>query len=261
MGWIEASLRIAGRFESGEKAAYMDHFGLSPAQASQDQKAFVQEFNRLAGASVIDVTKRKLVVARISLLPPDPVFPIPNVVEWLSAALSSSFYRVQPVQRADPDLMILRSVVEAVREKFPLDIVYRSRSSGRSRKVVSPHVIVDVVDRLHARAYDHTRNEFSDFVLSRIEDSRPANPDVSFVHADKDEAWRRHVTIDVRAKPDLDGERLQAVLKDFGLDQQGSRSLKQRAAVAYYLVNDPDEIALGFGSPVVISIHNKKANT
>lgn len=261
MGWIEASLRIAGRFESGERAAYIDRFGLSPAQASHDQQAFVQEFNRRVGASVIEVEKRKIFVARTAAFPSEPVFPIPDVVEWLSDALGSSFYRVRPVHRAHPDCMILRSVVAAIRGGYPLEIVYWSRSSGKSRKVISPHVIVHVVDRLHARAYDHTRNEFSDFVLSRIEDSRPADPNVSFVHADKDEAWRRHVTIEVRAKPGLDGERLQGVLKDFGLDQRGRRSLKQRAPIAPYLVNEPEEIAPGFGSPVVISIHRKEADS
>lgn len=261
MGWIEASLRFAGRFESGEKAAYMDRFGVGVAQVSHDQAWFAEEFNRRSGASVIEIQKGKPCIVQSARLPFEPVFTMPSVTEWLQVTLGSSFHRVEAVRRAEPDPLILRSVVVAIRERTPLDIVYLSRSSGQSRRVVSPHVIVDVVDRLHLRAYDHARNRFSDFVLSRIQESRRADRSVSFVHPDRDEDWRRHVTIEIRAHADLDGERLQGVLRDFGLDERGRRSLKQRAAVAPYLVDEPAdeprETASGFDSPVSVHILGK----
>jgi predicted DNA-binding transcriptional regulator YafY len=109
-------------------------------------------------------------------------------------------------------------------------------------------------DRLHLRGYDHARNRFSDFVLSRIEESRPAASDAPFVRPDRDEDWRRFVQIEICAHPELVGERLQGVIQDFGLDKGGSRQVRQRAAVAGYLVDQPTDAALGFASPVSVRI-------
>ena len=74
MGWIEASLRFAGRFASGEKAAYMDRFGVSPAQMSHDQRQFAQHFNQRCGAILVEVAKGKLSVLEDATLPPEPIF-------------------------------------------------------------------------------------------------------------------------------------------------------------------------------------------
>lgn len=254
MGWIEACLRFAGRFASGEKAAYMDRFGVGPAQVSHDQVWFVQEFSRGSGLPVIEVDKGKLRVIRSHELPPEPIFKMPSMTEWLQITMGSSFHRVESAHRAEPDPSILRSVIVAIREKAPLDIVYLSRTSGKSRRVVSPHVIVDVADRLHLRAYDHARNRFSDFVLSRIQDSGPANSGVSFVRSDLDEGWHRRVTIEICAHAGLDEDRLQGVIRDFKLDGRGRRSLKQRAAVASYLVDEPTDATSGFASPVTVRV-------
>jgi hypothetical protein len=200
MGWIEASLRFAGQFASGEKAAYMGYFEVGPAQVSQDQERFVLEFNSRSGASVIEVQRGKLCIVGSTGLPLEPIFTLPNARDWLQVALRSAFHRIESLRRAEPDPVILRSIVVAVRKKMPLDIIYLSRTSGRSRRIISPHVVVDVVDRLHLRGYDHGRNRFSDFVLSRIQESRLADPSVAFVRADRDDEWRRYVTLEVCAR-------------------------------------------------------------
>jgi len=254
MGWIEASLRFAGQFASGEKAGYMDRFGVGAAQVSHDQGRFVQEFNKRSRAVLIEVATGKLSIVEGTRLPPDPVFKIPRMAEWLEVAIPSSFLRVESARRAEPDILTLRSVVVAIRERKPLEVVYLSRSSGRSRRVISPHVIVDVADRLHLRGYDHARNRFSDFVLSRIEESRDAVPPIPFVRPDRDENWQRFVRIEICAHTGLVGERLQGVIRDFGLDEGGGRQVRQRAAVAPYLVDQPADAALGFASPVSIRI-------
>lgn len=120
MGWIEASLRFAGRFASGEKAAYMDRFAVGPAQVSHDQGRFVREFNSRYRATVVEVAAGKLSVIQNVRLSPEPVFEVPSVTEWLQVALGSSFHRVMPVQRAEPNPSILRSIVVAIRERRPL---------------------------------------------------------------------------------------------------------------------------------------------
>jgi hypothetical protein len=255
MGWIEASLRFAGQFASGEKAAYMDRFGVGAGQASHDQGRFAQEVNKRCGAVLIEVARGKLNIVEGSKLPPEPVFEIPRMAEWLEVALGPSFFlRVESARRREPAILTLRSVIVAIRERKPLEIVYLSRSSGRSRKVISPHVIVDVADRLHLRGYDHARNRFSDFVLSRIEETRPATAAIPFIRPDRDEDWRRLVRIEIRAHAELVGERLQSVIRDFGLDEEGSRQVRRRAAVARYLVDQPTDAALGFASPVSVRI-------
>lgn len=253
MGWIEANLRFAGRFTSVEKAAYMDRFGVGPAQVSHDQGRFAQAFNKDRGAILIEVAQGKLSLVKGAQLPLEPVFEMPRMTEWLEVAMGRSFLRVESVHRAEPDLLILRSAVVAVREKVPLEVVYLSRTSGRSRRVISPHVIVDVADRLHLRGYDHARNRFADFVLSRIEASRPTTG-IHFIGPDRDEDWRRLVPIEIRARAELLGEQRQGVIQDFGLDEGGSRQARPRAAVARYLVDQPGDAALGFASPVSVRI-------
>lgn len=253
LGWIEASLRFAGRFASGEKAAYMDRFGIGPAQVSHDQSRFAQEFNKQCGAALLDVAEGKLRIAKGARLPAEPVFEMPRMAEWLEVAMGRLFLRVESARRTEPDGLTLRSVVVAIREKLPLEVVYLSRSSGRSRRVISPHVIIDVADRLHLRGYDHMRNRFSDFVLSRIVESRSA-PDTRFVGPDRDEEWQRFVRIEICVHAELGGERLQGVIRDFGLDDRGRRQVRRRAAVARYLVDQPADAALGFASPVTVRI-------
>jgi predicted DNA-binding transcriptional regulator YafY len=253
MGWIEASLRFAGRFASGEKAAYMDRFGVGSAQVSQDQGRFTQELNKRCGAILSEVARGKLKIVESAKLPAEPVFEMPRMTEWLEVAMGSAFLRVESARRAEPDILTLRAIVVAIRERVPLEILYLSRSSGKSRRVISPHVIVDVVDRLHLRGYDHAQNRFSDFVLSRIEESRPA-PDIPFVRPDRDEDWRRLVWIEICAHAELVGERRRGVMRDFGLNEAGSRQVRRRAAVARYLVDQPADAMAGFASPVSIRI-------
>jgi hypothetical protein len=254
MGWIEASLRFAGQFASGEKKAYMDRFGLGPGQVSSDQAHFAQEFNERYGSIVVEVGKGKLNIVQSTGLPPLPAFEMPSMTEWLQVMMGSAFLKVDSARRAEPSPTVLHSVVTAIRKRMPLDIVYLSRSSGKSRRIVSPHVIVDVAERLHLRGYDHARNRFSDFVLSRIQESGLADAGISFVPPDRDEEWRRRVTIEVRAYADLDGDRLQAVIQDFGLNVQASRLLQHRAALARYLIDMPMDPNSGFASPVSVRI-------
>lgn len=254
MGWIEASLRFAGRFASGEKAAYMDRFGISTAQTSHDQNRFAQGFNTVCGTCVVEVTKGKLCVSLDAMMPPAPVFEMPGITEWLQAVMGSSFYYVEPARRTDPHPSVLSAIVVAIRKRVPLDIVYLSRSSGMSRRIVSPHVIIDVADRLHLRAYDHVKNRFSDFVMSRIQESGPVPPDTPFVPSDQDKDWKKYVEVEIRAHVDLNGDRLQGVIRDFGLDEQGRRFFRQRAAVAPYLVDEPVNSASGFTSPISVRI-------
>jgi predicted DNA-binding transcriptional regulator YafY len=109
-------------------------------------------------------------------------------------------------------------------------------------------VIVDAAERLHVRAYDHTRGRFADFVLSRILECSPAGETVSFVSNRQDDVWHRYEKVAIRADPALAGERLMAVVRDFGLDEVGQRLLKVRAAVTRYLADEPR----GFSSPVSV---------
>jgi hypothetical protein len=46
----------------------------------------------------------------------------------------------------------------------------------------------------------------------------------------------------------------QGVIRDFGLDEGGSRQIRRRAAVARYLVDQPADATLGFASPVSVRI-------
>jgi hypothetical protein len=72
MAWIEASLHFAGRFASGEKAAYMARFGVEPAQVSQDQALFARELNKRLEAPIVEVDKGRLGITPGGQLPFSP---------------------------------------------------------------------------------------------------------------------------------------------------------------------------------------------
>lgn len=248
MGWIEASLRFSGRFGVAEKSGYMKHFGIATGQVSLDQAEFAVQFNESCGAAVVRHQKGKLALAAAASLPPQSVFDLPRMTEWLAAVMGAHFHKVESIKRAEPEPLIFRSVIHAIWSKSPLDIVYLSRSSGRSRKYVSPHVIVDAAERLHVRAYDHARGRFTDFVMSRILECASAGKAVNFVSNRQDAAWHRYEALAIKADPALEGDELMAVMRDFGLSAGGERLLKARAAVARYLADEPR----GFPSPVSV---------
>lgn len=251
-GWIEAAVRYAGVFGSHEKAGYQRVFGVSAATLSRHQAGFATAFERAAGDILFARTKRgafvsgKLAIRPEAVLPNRHVFAVPPLERWLQDAMGPRFVRPRPALRVDPDPAILRAVVQAISHQQTLMIDYLSRQ-GFSQRAISPHVIVDVVNRYHVRAYDHAKNRYADFILSRITAAKPTHG-VAFVDAGNDYDWHDIRMIKIAAR---EGVYPDGVKMDFGLNANGNRHVRERAAIARYLCDAPEE---GYDSPVTVCL-------
>lgn len=248
--WIEASLRYAGRFGVPEKKAYRHRFDLTDGMISRDQDTFRRLFNERFGASVVIKERGRLRLDDATRLPVEPVFPpLPEMREWLGVVLGPRFERVPPILRAEPPDMILRQIVQAIDERRPLRFTYQPRRGGKGERVVSPHVIVDIVGRLHLRGWDHGRNAPRDFVLSRILSIGRQVESQGYVEQAKDPDWNCYVTLEICLR---EGEELAAVSPDYQLDDSGRATRRVRKAHVRYLVDGEAQLKNGELRPPVI---------
>lgn len=254
-GWIEASLRYSGTFSSAEKEGYMAFFGLSKTTVSYDQDKFIALFNEAAEHECIRNLKGKTVVQ--TELPLQPLFPLPTVSQWLEQAYPFNFYRAPTIDRAQPDPDVLRTVLASMRRQQPCSILYDSKRTAHQYRMISPHHIVDIHDRLHVRAHDHSANRASDFVLSRIVSAEfPAEKPDQWVPITQDRHWNQMTQLHLSIAEHIPAAGHMAVQRDFGLDDTNQRTLTvRRAVVRYYLEPQNDEEKRAFASPIKVSDH------
>lgn len=137
---------------------------------------------------------------------------------------------LQPPTRA-MNLSVIRHISRAIASKLDVRIVYRSVTSGPSERWISPHAIASDGLRWHARAYDHAKNRYADFVLSRIvsvQNERPATID-----PDQDHEWSEFEDIVMAPHPGLSPAARETVLIDFDM-KDGRTIYPCRKAMAFY---------------------------
>ncbi len=236
-GWIEASLRFAGRFGVAEKKAYRDVFGLTESMISRDQDKFTSVLNERCGSTAVVKRRGRLEPATDQSLPETPCFSLPDMTRWLADVLGGRFEAVPPIRRAEPRYSILHAVVQAIGSRQPLCFFYCSRHGDEERRTVSPHAIIHIVGRLHLRAWDHMRNAPRDFVLTRMTGAVLMDGKAAYVGPKDDKEWAEYVTLEVRRR---EGESLGALRADFDLDEFGIALRQVRRAHSRYFV-DVDE--------------------
>lgn len=247
-GWIEACLRYAGRFGPVEKVAYAETFDLTDSSVSRHQRDFVTAMNSLCGYRAVLIWKGKIEIGGPKGLPEEPVFAVPTLDRWIEDALRSEVCTVNSVERTTPDPKVLQQVITAIRHKVPARVTYHSRSSGEGQRLLSMHTLVNVVDRYHVRAFDHEKDRFSDFVLARMTLCVPLeNMSDQFVTRAQDLDWMTQESVAISVR---DGNDVEAVARDFGLDPSGHGLRKTRAALIPYVI---DAEAGGYENPVKVS--------
>jgi hypothetical protein len=255
--WIEASLRYGGAFGAPEKVVYQEVFGVSEPSVSRHQARFVMLFESQLGDVFVKDQSGRPVSGRLELvegarLPQKPVFPkMPSLREWLRQNLGGRHYIEADVPRRDPEPWVLRSIIKAIRTEKPVRIKYHSKSSYRDR-LISPHALARVVGRMHVRAFDHERNDFGDFVLSRIAHVEGGQFVQSYVSGSQDIDWKIDITLAVKpTAKHAEMANLSAVDRDYGLDQRGEKQMRVKKAIAPYLI---DEAGEGFDKIVDITL-------
>lgn len=159
---------------------------------------------------------------------------------WLTGALPRQelwFKTLPPVDMA-PDIVrnvdprCLQRVLRAIRNRESIDILYQSLTNSRWREI-APHALAFDGYRWHVRAWACDRNDFRDFVLSRISeigDTGSANYDPS-----DDVEWDTRIALQLYPHPGLTTEQALAIQRDFDMID-GRREIEVRLSMAYYFI-------------------------
>lgn len=130
------------------------------------------------------------------------------------------------------DAECLRLIFDAIRTRHCVEVRYQSLTNSRTRQI-APHALAFDGYRWHVRAWACDRDDFRDFVLTRIDKIRPS------AKADYDPTddleWNTKVTLDLRAHPGLTEEQSQAIQRDYAMED-GKREIEVRLSMAYYFI-------------------------
>ncbi|MES9898550.1 MAG: WYL domain-containing protein [Sedimenticola sp.] len=140
-----------------------------------------------------------------------------------------------PAQLNKPQLNTLSVLTRAIHQKKPVEITYRSLSSGKTVRKIVPFILVDNGLRWHVRAFDRRRSRFTDFVINRISDPRLVGESKVEEEEQKDSdiQWNRIVELEIVPHPRL---RFPETIKQEYDMTDGTLYVNVRAAVAGYVL-------------------------
>lgn len=226
MAWIEAALRAGGKFP-GE--AYQKAFGISPQTMSDDLTEFANRMKDMGYSC------QRVHGGLDADLPVRPMFKPVDPRQWTRDVFSDAVEVVTAPRLTDPDDATLKLVLQAIREGISIRCDYTSLTSGRRRAVLSPHTLVTAVGREHIRAFDHEKNAYRDYTLSRI-GNVSLDRDIEYVGRESDHEWHDTVVVTLRPTPDLPEDQRLTVLMGLGTVNSGEKSFECRSALANYLI-------------------------
>jgi predicted DNA-binding transcriptional regulator YafY len=133
-------------------------------------------------------------------------------------------------RKVDPK--ILRSVLDAIDAEACLEVRYVSlSSSSENTRMLCPHAIASDGHRWHMRAYDVEKDQFSDFVLSRIEAASVSQEDCP--HPRPDAQWQQITALKLQADPALNARQREQVEIEYSM-VDGVLELPVRKAMLFY---------------------------
>lgn len=133
-------------------------------------------------------------------------------------------------RHVDPEL--LRRLLQAIRSRHALEIRYQSLTNSRLRKI-APHALAFDGFRWHARAWSIDRNDFRDFVITRIEEVHRSEP--TDFDPEDDIEWNTKTTLRLRPHLGLSDDQKRAIQRDYAMDN-GVREIETRLSLAYYFI-------------------------
>lgn len=145
------------------------------------------------------------------------------------------------------DANVLRNVLRAIREERSAEVSYVSLSSDSEKpRELFPRAIANDGHRWHMRAYDASKERFSDFVLSRIEKISVKNSDSRDVP--RDEAWESYAPLKLCPSPNLSERQKRQVEIEYDM-VDGKMAVEVRKAMLFYYLRfygfDPYELEDG----------------
>lgn len=215
-------------------------FEISTPQASVD----LRNYRELAGANIdYDATERAFVPkANIKplFLQPSADRLLLQLRAWLTNALPRRdvWFKNMPSIDMAPDIVrhveaeCLRRILHAIRSRAAIEVFYQSLTNARWRKI-APHALAFDGYRWHVRAWACDRDDFRDFVLSRVSELGAA--EAADYDPDDDVEWTTKVTLQLFPHPSLAEEQSLAIQRDYNMSD-GRREIEVRLSMAYYFI-------------------------
>ena len=238
-------------------------FGISRQQAGHDIKRYITERNP---KSLVYSPSSKGYIPSTSFKPVLTQGHINEYLDMISGIEGETFSvtvesseHLAAVQIPDRSVKpeVLREVLKACRTSQNLEITYSSMNNPiPHQRIISPHTLIYTGFRWHVRAYCHTRRNYRDFILSRIQ--KPISVTGEFVTNEADALWHESVTLSLVANPNLSNDQRRLVEQDFCMSD-GQLTIEVRKALAHYALQRYQagitelEINEPFKHPIVIS--------
>jgi predicted DNA-binding transcriptional regulator YafY len=229
--YIEVMLSWYGRFSAKQMIEY---FGISRVQASKDI-AYFREVN----PDTMDYSNRE---RRYQMVPkvseskrmddPEAIFqfasensPLPSVT-------------VVPKLKRNIELKHIHNITWAISNTKQVEITYTSQNQPEgTRRVIQPFELIYASARWHVRAYCMSRNDFRDFSLSRILDSKRKDGFEERGLCVNDSDWNKIVTLKIQPHPKLDLHAKEILKREYRM-VAGMIQLEVRAALVGYTIQE-----------------------
>lgn len=233
LAFIELKLRFVGEFQRQD---LIDRFGVQSAAATRDMGLYKE----IAPDNITYDPSGKRYVMSPGFA---PLFDYPpeRVLTWLTqgfgdgepAPLMAWVACETPSAITRPSLDTLACITRAIHQQRAISMVYHSVSSGRSEREMVPFALIDTGLRWHVRGFDRKKQEFRDFVITRIQKPMVLSDGAVGTHElpDQDIQWTRIVEIELVPHPDRPHPNITEM--DYGM-VRGALHLRLRAATAGY---------------------------
>lgn len=219
-----------------------DRFGVSVPQASKDLTLYAM---KAPGNLSYDKSAKRYVAASTF----KPVFFVPDADRYLTQLRSVADHTVKledtwlfndasaevmPIPNRRVDVNVLRSILSAIRRQRALKILYQSMNPKRPKPMwrwISPHALGNDGLRWHVRAYCHTDDKFTDFILSRCLNSEGDEPQK--MSAEQDVDWREFFNVVLVPNRLLSKGQQDIIAQDYCMTA-GQIAIPVRKALLYY---------------------------
>ncbi|WP_243375052.1 WYL domain-containing protein [Sandarakinorhabdus cyanobacteriorum] len=222
------------------RADLMDTFGVSLNQASGDLNRYIA----LAPDNMVYDKSGKTYVRSPAF---SPHFMKPDATQYLAQVRSVAegivapedawignlpTFDATPAPARGIDPAVLRSIVIAIRRREAVEVRYQSMSSPDPEwRWIAPHALAFDGFRWHTRSFCEKSNEYRDFVISRIVETRQSRP--AGIISAADTAWHEIVELEIGPHPELSANQRRVIELDYGM-QDGRTKIPVRRALLYY---------------------------
>lgn len=214
-------------------------FGITRQQATNDIKRYVTQYN---------TTGLEYSLEQKGYLPTQAFKPvltqghINEYMDMLSGLVSQTIPvtliqepHIAAVQLPDRSVKpgVVRQLIQACRKQQALKITYASMNNPTPHeRILSPHSLIYSGFRWHVRGYSHEREEYRDFVISRIS-KIITKEQAGYIGSEQDSQWHEEIELNIVPNQHLSQAQQTLIANDFAM-KKGVLSLKVKKALVHY---------------------------